>query len=268
MKALNIIACVKKIPDPEAPPKAVNVDRELKKVSFTGVAPVINPFDENALEAALRLKEACGGHITVLSMDEKNARPVLSKVLAVGADRLIILDDEHFRDLDSLSIAYVLSRAVLKIGEWDLIITGRQAGDWDSGQTGGLIAELLQAPVVTLARSVMIEDGSIIVERVKPDGYEKVRARLPALITTSNEVGELRYTSVKQLMEARKMPCEFWSADDIEIDLQALKKMQIVDMYKPVLQKQCVFVDGGSPQEKGKNLAELLVKDDVIATRS
>jgi electron transfer flavoprotein beta subunit len=106
------------------------------------------------------------------------------------------------------------------------------------------------------------------VERVRPDGYEKVRARLPALITTSNEVGELRYISVKQLVEARKMPCEFWSADDIEIDLQALKKMQIVDMYKPVLQKQCVFVDGGSPQEKGKNLAELLVKDDVIATRS
>jgi electron transfer flavoprotein beta subunit len=145
-------------------------------------------------------------------------------------------------------------------------MTGRQAGDWDSGQVGLLMAELLQVPVITMARGVRVEDGRVIVERVIPAGYEVVRAEMPALITASNEVGELRYVSVKQLMEARKKPVEVWSAEDIGVDPQDLKKMEIVDLYKPVIEKQCVIVKGDSPQEMGEKLAELLVRERVIST--
>jgi len=265
MKELSVIVCAKRVPDPEAPPKAVNVDRESKKVSFTGVAPVINPFDENALEAAVRLKDEYGAHFTVLSMDDKTARPVLSKALAVGADKLILLSDEHFHGLDSLSTAYVLSQAIKKIAEWDLIIAGRQAGDLDAGQTGLLMAELLQVPVISLARGLMVEDERVIVERVRPDGYEVVRSQMPALITVSNEIGELRYVSVNQLLEARKKPMEVWSASDIGVDPQALRKLGIVDLYKPEVGKRCVFVEGDTPEEMGENLAGILAKDRVIA---
>ena len=146
MSELEIIVCVKKIPDPEAPPRAVNIDLEAKRVTFTGVAPMINPFDENALEAAIRIKETNGGHVTVLSMGEKKSKQVLSKAFAVGIDKLILINDANLKDLDSYSTAYVLSKAIEKIGEYDIIFTGRQAGDWDSGQTGLILAEFLQIP--------------------------------------------------------------------------------------------------------------------------
>jgi len=266
MRELEIIVCVKKIPDPEAPPRAVNIDSEAKRVTFTGVAPMINPFDENALEAAIRIKETNGGHVTVLSMGEKKSKQVLSKAFAVGIDKLILINDANLKDLDSYSTAYVLSKAIERIGEYDIIFTGRQAGDWDSGQTGLILAEFLQVPSINLARSVEVEDGELVVEKVKPDGYEVAKTKMPALITASNEIGELRYVSVKQLMEARKKPVEIWNEDDLDIDHQKLRKVEIVDLYKPEIEKECCFIEGESPQEKGENLAMLLVeKDSVIS---
>jgi electron transfer flavoprotein beta subunit len=129
MKELQIIVCVKQVPDPEGPADSFKVDPEAKKVIPVGIPPVINPFDENALEAALRIKNQSNSKVTVLSMGEKLAQPVLRKALAAGADDLILLMDHHFKDLDSYSTAYVLSSAIRRIGAYDLILTGRQAGD-------------------------------------------------------------------------------------------------------------------------------------------
>ena len=108
MKETRIVICAKQVPDPEAPFTVIQVDPETKKISTRGVSPVINPFDENAIEAALRIKEKNGAKVTVLSMGEKIDKPVLRRDLAVGADALILLDDPQFKNLDSYSTAYIL----------------------------------------------------------------------------------------------------------------------------------------------------------------
>jgi electron transfer flavoprotein beta subunit len=264
MRQLQIVVCIKQVPDPEGPVDAFKVDSEAKKVIPVGIPPVINPFDENALEAAFQIKETYGGKVTAMSMGEKLAQPVLRKALAAGADELILLVDQHFKDLDSRSTAYVLSKAIRKIGGYDLIMTGRQAGDWDFGVTGLLIAEMLQVPSINLARKVEMREGGIWVEKLTRDGYELVKAPMPALITVSSEVGELRYISIRALQSVRAKPVKVYGAEDLDLDIQRLATRQILDLFPFQGQRECRFIEGDSNQRKGENLALKLREDRVI----
>jgi electron transfer flavoprotein beta subunit len=264
MKPLQIVVCIKQVPDPEGPVDAFQVDPEAKKVIPVGIPPVINPFDENALEAALHIKDTNGAKVTAVSMGEKLAQPVLRKALAAGADELILLVDQHFKDLDSCSTAYVLSKAIRKIGAYDLILTGRQAGDWDFGVTGLLIAEMLQIPSVNLARKVEMRDDGIWVEKLTRDGYELVKAPIPTLITVSSEVGELRYVSIRALQSVRTKPVEVYEAEDIDLDIQRLTARKILKLSAFQGQRECRFIEGDSHQQKGENLALKLREDRVI----
>ena len=176
MKEIRIIVCAKQIPDPEAPFSNVTVNVEKKEV-IVDAPDVISPYDENALEAAIKIKEEVGGKITVLSMGRKVSDTVLRKTLAAGADALILIEDPAFERLDSNSVAYVLSRAIQKIGEYDLILTGRQAGDWDSGQVGLILAELLGIPAISLARSIKVDDGPCAGREDHPRGLRGGRGR-------------------------------------------------------------------------------------------
>jgi len=264
MKLLQIVVCIKQVPDPEGPVDAFTVDSEAKKVIPVGIPPVINPFDENALEAALRIKDTFGGKVTAISMGEKLAQPVLRKALAAGADELILLVDQHFKDLDSYSTAYVLSKAIGKMGTYDLIITGRQAGDWDFGVTGLLIAEMLQIPGVNLAQKVEMRDDGIWVEKLTRHGYELVKVPKPALITVSNELGELRYISIRALQSVREKSVNVYRAEDLDLDIQRLTTRKIVTLSAFHGQRECRFIEGDSHQQKGENLALKLREDRVI----
>ncbi len=257
MKEINIIVCAKQIPDPEVPFSNVSVDREKKEV-IVDAPNVISPYDENALEAAIRIKEELGGKITVLSLGRKVSDTVLRKTIAAGADALILIEDSGFERLNSNSVAYVLSRAIRKIGAYDLILTGRQAGDWDSGQVGLILAEWLGIPAISLARSVKVEGDRVLVEKTIPEGYEVVEAGLPALITVSNEVGELRYVSRSKMMGLLKRPTPIpkWGAKDLVDDLERLKKIQLVELSPPPdMRRECLIIEGASPEEKADKLA-------------
>jgi len=142
---------MKQVLDPEAPVSAFKIDPEAKRaIPPKGTPPVLNPNDENALEAALRIKDAQPAEITVISMGRQLARPVVKKSLAVGANELVLLEDDGFEDLDSYSAAYILATAIKKIGKSDLILCGRQAADTDAGQVGSGIAEILGIPSITV----------------------------------------------------------------------------------------------------------------------
>ena len=257
MTELRIIVCAKEIPDPEAPLSDVSVDAERMEV-IVDAPQVISPFDENALEAAVRLKEEMGGKITVLSLGKKVSDTVLRKTLAAGADELILLEDDAFEKLDSHSTAAALAGAIQKIGDYDLLLTGRQAGDWDSGQVGLILGEMLDLPCINLAREITIEDGSVVVKKSIPKGYERVKARMPALVTVSNEVGELRYISrnkmLKMMRGARSIP--IWNAEEIEVSSDALQKMGIAVISSPPdMGRDCQFIEG-SPDDQAEKLAE------------
>jgi electron transfer flavoprotein beta subunit len=257
MKDVKIIVCAKQIPDPEAPFSNVSVNAE-KKEGVVDAPDVISPYDENALEAAIKIKEQVGGKITVLSMGRKVSDTVLRKTVAAGADQLILLEDPAFERLESRSIAYVLSAAIKKIGEYDLILTGRQAGDWDSGQVGLILAETLGIPAVSLARSIKIKDSSVEVEKIVPVGYEVVEAKLPALVTVSNEVGELRYVARTKMMALLKRPMTIpkWNTKHLGLAAEALKPVQLAELCPPPdMKRDCVFIEGASPDEKADKLA-------------
>ena len=257
---MNIIVCVKQVIDPEAPPASFKIDPSSNTVvPPSGIPPVISLFDENAVEAALRIKDAQGGKITIISLGINLLRDVIKKPLSMGADELILLEDEAFVEGDSWSTAHTLAMAIKKIGEYDLIFCGRQAADWDAGQVGSGIAEILGLPSITLAKKIDVTDGKARVERVTADGYEVVEVSLPALITVSNELGEARYPTIRGIMAAKKKEPVIWKLADIGGEPSQVgaagRRTKLLKLFQPVREGKCEIIEGESPEEAAMNLA-------------
>jgi electron transfer flavoprotein beta subunit len=265
MNEPTFVVCIKAVPDPEGPRSAYEIRSDVKKVVPVGIPPVINPYDENGLELALSLKDQIGGRVIVLNLSEKAVVPVLKKAFSAGADELILLEDPAFANLTSYSIALVLSSAIKRIGHFNLVVTGRQAADWDGGQVGMLISEILKIPGISLAKKARIEDGRLIVDRLKRSGYEMVAAPIPALVTVSSEAGDLRLATLKAIQDAKKKPVTTWKATDLDIQPAALKTRTVRELTPPPAQtRTCLFVEGGSAADKALNLALRLKEDRVI----
>ncbi len=254
---MRIIVCMKQVPDPSASSTGVKVDSEAKRVIMPqGTPPVLSPFDENALEAALKLKDAQGARITVISAGRNLAKQVLRRSLAVGADELILLEDNDFEKLDSYATSQILATAIRQAGEYDLILCGRQASDTDAGQVGSGIAEILTIPCITAACKIDISDGKAVVERVVSDGIEVVETQTPALVTASSEIGELRYPPLKNVMAAQKIPITVHNRQALGIDLSPMKKLNLVTLSAPPGRTtQCQFIETETPEEAGTSLA-------------
>ena len=256
----NMIVCVKQIADPEAPPGSFKVDEAAKQVTpAAGVSQVVSPFDEQAVEAALRIKDAQGGKIMAISLGKDFVMDVIKKPLSMGADELILLQDPAFEGGDSYSTAYALAMAIKKIGEYDLILCGRQAADWDAGQVGSGIAEILGIPSITPIKNIELSDGKAKVERVITDGYAVIEASTPLLVTVSNELGEPRYPKLKGIMAAAKVQPIIWSAADIGADTSkcgaAGARSKLTKLFVPVKEGKCEIIEGESPEEAAVALA-------------
>ena len=269
---MNIIVCVKQIVDPEMPPVKFKVDEvNLRVVPPEGIPPVTSPFDEQAAEAALRIKDKEDTKITVISLGSGSAIDVVRHVLAMGADEGIVLNDAIFEGSDSLSTAYILTKAIEKVGEtapYDLILCGRQAADWDSGQVGSIIAENLGIPVVTLARNIEVVDGRLRVERVILDGYETFEMPLPSLITISNELGQPRLPAGMGIIKAARKSIPTWTAQDIGVDasqvgIQAARS-KLRKLFIPVRERKCEIIKGGNEAEAAISLALRLRESRII----
>ncbi|MFC2066668.1 electron transfer flavoprotein subunit beta/FixA family protein [Chloroflexota bacterium] len=256
---MNIIVCVKQVIDPEAPPASFKIDAGTNKAVMQGVPPVIDPYGEYATEASLRLKDANGGNVTAISLGVNMLREVVKKPLSMGADELILLEDEAFVDGDSHSAAYALAMAIKKVGEYDLILCGREASDTNAGQVGPGIAEILGLPGVTLAKKIEIADGTARVERITADGYEVVEVSLPAVISVSNEIGEPRYPTIKGIMSAKKKEPIVWKPADIGVEPSQIgvagQRAKMLKLFQPVREGKCEIIEGETPEEAAVNLA-------------
>ena len=264
---LNIIVCVKQVMDPETPASAFRVDREAKQVvPAQGIPPVVNGFDENAVEAALRLKDSQEANVTVIAMGKSFVMDVIKKPLSMGCDQLVLLQDDAFENVpDAYFVASALVAAIKKVGEYDLILCGRQASDWDMALVPLGIAELLGLPVLTITRKVEVADGKVRVERVMPDGYEVMESSLPALVTISNELGTPRYPSLRGIMAAGRKQPTVWSAADLDIDpVQLPAKLEMADLFIPVSSKVCELIEGEDEADAGRKLALKLRQEKLI----
>ena len=262
---MRIVVCVKQVIDPEMPCSAFRIDAEGKRaLPPQGTPPVLSPFDENALEAALRLKDAHWAQVTAVSMGNRLARPVLRKTLAAGADELVLLDDPAFEDLDSFASAGVLAAAIRKMGDVDIVFTGRQAADWDLGIAGCAIADELGVPCVTVARKVEVNGRIARIERVLPDGFEVVEAALPCVITVDSDLGELRQSNLQSLLAAQKKPIQVWRLEDLDLDSLPPPRSELIDLYIPLRETVCEIVEGETLENAAVNLANRLHEESLI----
>ena len=211
---MDIIVCIKQVPDTTE----VRINPETNTLIREGVPSIVNPFDENAVEAALQLKEKHGGTVTVITMGPPQASEALKTCVAMGVDHVYLVSDRAFAGSDTWATSYTLSQAIKKIGKFDLIICGKQAIDGDTAQVGPGIAEWLGIPQITFAVKVEVNDSRLTVERMLEEVNEKVECPLPAVITVVKQMNEPRLPSLKGLMRAKKAEIKSLSAADIEGD--------------------------------------------------
>jgi electron transfer flavoprotein beta subunit len=254
---MKIIVTIKQVPDPDIPPGHFKIDESAQKVvPPSGVAPVMNGYDANALEAALKLKEAHGGEVVAVSLGAPEARDTLKRAIAMGATSAVLLQDSAFDNLDSLGTARALAAAIQKIGGYDLILCGRQASDTDAGQVPLGIGELLEVASVSPIQALEPADDGFRVQRIVEDGYQVVEVGRPCLLAVSSEIGEPRYPPLRGIMAAGRAQIPVWSADDLGLSADDLRPRRVMRrLFVETRQSQVELIEADSPAEAGEQLA-------------
>ncbi len=260
---MNILVCVKQVPDTTE----IKIDPVTNTLIRAGVPSIVNPFDGYALEVAVRLKEAVGGKVTVMSMGPEQAKAALKECLSVGADQAYLISDRAFGGSDTLATSYVLSVALKAVEEkerapFDLIFCGKQAIDGDTGQVGPELAEHLGYAQITYASDVIMEDGMLQVKRESDEGYDYITAELPAVITIVKTPFEPRYATIRSKMAANKAVIPTLTAADMPIDTSrcGLKgsPTKVKKTYTPVREKHGIKIEGKPADEAARELVGLL----------
>jgi electron transfer flavoprotein beta subunit len=266
---LKIAVCAKQVPDTDIPPAQFKVDEKaLGVVPPAGVPPIVNGFDMNAVEAALRLRDAgVDCEIVVFSVGASFALDVMKKPLAIGADRLVLVDDEASESLGALGTAKVLAAAIERNGGADLVLAGRQASDWDQAQVPIMLSELMSAPIVTLVRALNVsENGSKFdTERVAEGGFQRVVCPMPAVMTVTNELGEPRYANLRGIMAAsRKQPETLTLADLGMNDLANDEVLEMTRLFVPTSETNVEIIKGEDDADSGRLLALIMREAKLI----
>lgn len=256
---MKIIACIKQVPDSEAKVKA-----EGGKVSWGDAPLVINPFDEYAVEGALQQKEANGGTVTALCIGPESAREALKHALAMGADDAILVSDPALTELDTAGAARVLAAAIQKIGGVDMVMFGRQTLDNGAGITPAQTARILGWPMLGLVGQIKVQEGSATVERVIEEGRQIVSARLPAVLSVVQSIGEPRYPSFMGIRKASKATIPIWSLGDLGVSAPqaVIKRTEL--MNPPVQETTIEIISGESPAEIADKLADKILAEKVL----
>lgn len=262
---MNIIVTIKQVVDPNLPPSYIDLDSSGKRiVSPFGVTPVMNGYDANALEAALKLKEAHGGRITAVCLGDDTGRNTLKRALAMGADAAVFLNDPAWLNLDSAGTAQVLAAAILKSGPYDLVLCGRQASDTDGGQVLYWLAEALGLAVVgPVSRIESYDENALVVQRLAEGGFQRVRAALPALLAISSEINEPRMPSLKGTMAAGRALISGWKSSDL--GLQPIEaRVELRKLELQVRNTRAKLIEGDNAAAKGAALADKLREEGLI----
>ena len=212
---MNIVVCIKQVPDTTN----VRINPETNTLIREGVESIINPFDMYAIEEALRIKENIGGKVIILSMGPPQVEEALRTAISLGADEAILLSDRSFAGADTLATSFTLAKGIQKIGDVGLIFMGKQAIDGDTGQVGPGVAEHLKMPHITDIRKIEeISEKEIVCERLLEEGYVRLKAKLPLILTVVKEINEPRLPSLRGKMAAKKAEITVWNFEDIGVD--------------------------------------------------
>ncbi len=261
---MNVIVCLKQVPGTTK----VAIDPQTNTLIRQGIENIINPFDTYALEEGVRLKERYGGKTTAISMGPPQAEEMLRGTISTGADAAVLISDRIFAGSDTWATAYVLSRAIEKIREYDLVICGRQTIDGDTGQVGPELAEMLNVPFVAYVSQIEeVNNGQIRVRRLVEDGHEVIETSLPAVITVVKEINVPRLPSLRGLTRAKSATIPVWTARELDADKDAVgltgSATRVVKIFYPQRAHQAEMM-AGSTGDKVVSLLEKLREAKLI----
>ena len=261
---MKILVCLKQILDPEISPRDFQVDRNNLTADRGSANLVTNIFCENALETAIQVREKSDAEITALTFGDGEAEDVLRKALALKVDHAVHVVNPEAKPVNSSGAAQVLAAAARKLGEFDLVLLGREAGDWGEGQTAPILAEELKLPFVAYVDT--IEAGNPVqVQRQTDVGSETLTVQTPVVLSiTNNDANVPRIPKTRDIMMAHRKELVTWSLEDIglsaDVVQQTAAKTQVVDLFIPKRDSTCEFIEGDSIDEKVDDLAKRIVE--------
>ena len=261
---LNIIVCVKQVPDTTE----VKIDSVTNTLIRDGIPSILNPFDKQAVETALGLKDTYGGKVTILSMGPHQAAEALKECKTMGADQAYLISDRAFGGADTLATSYTLAAAVKKIDNFDLIICGKQAIDGDTGQVGPEIAEHLGIPQVTYVTDIKIEGSKAILRRQHELGEEVIKSSLPLLLTVIAAPRKPRYGTIKARIEATRSILPIIAANDLEIDCGCLgltgSPTLVKTIFVPEKHASGIKKENLPPQKAAQWLTDYMISQKLL----
>ncbi|HNX00096.1 MAG TPA: electron transfer flavoprotein subunit beta/FixA family protein [Candidatus Cloacimonadota bacterium] len=255
---MNIIVCIKQVPNTTE----IRIDPVTNTLIREGVESILNPFDLYAIEEAIRLKEQYGGKVTAVSMGPQQVEEALREALSLGVDEIILLSDRKFAGADTWATSYTLASAIKKIGDYDIIFAGQQAIDGDTAQVGPGIAAHLNLPQTCFIRKIeSYEPGSMIVQRLMEDGYDRLQVSLPAVVTVVKEINTPRLPSLRGKMKAKSVELKIWNCADLGLDEHDVglngSPTQVVSIFSPKLEKQGEKFEGDADAAVDKIIEHL-----------
>ncbi|WXG41645.1 MAG: electron transfer flavoprotein subunit beta/FixA family protein [Candidatus Freyarchaeum deiterrae] len=262
---MKIVVCIKQVPEVAE----VRIDPKTNTLVREGVPSIVNPFDEIAVEEAMRIKEKHGGEVTVVTMGPPQAKQALMRCLAMGADKGVLLTDRAFAGSDTWATSYTLAQAVKKM-EYDLIICGTRAIDGDTAQVGPELAENLGITPITYVKKVDIDEEKkrVTVHRETEEGYEVIECRLPVLLTAIKGLNEPRIPALREIMLSKKKEIKELTLTDIGGDPQSygLKGSftEVVRIFTPKQRGGGVIIREENPADSAKKLARILLEEPII----
>lgn len=261
---MNIVVCIKQVPGTTE----VKINKETNTLVREGVQSIINPFDTYAIEEGVRLKERFGGKVTVLTMGPPQAEAALRETIEVGTDEGVLVSDRAFAGSDTLATSYVLSKAIEKIGECDLVIVGKQTMDGDTGQVGPGIAQRLGVPFVAYVSAIEeISDGVIRAKQMIDEGYQIIEAPLPCVMSVSKEINVPRLPSIRGKMKAKSAKFPIWTARDLGIEESRVgvagSPTWVMQIFSPRREHQSEMLEGNA-ETQASSLFEKLSEAKII----
>ncbi len=261
---MNIVVCIKQVPGKFK----IEIDPQSGALTKSGTDNIVNPFDQNALEEALRLKEKHGGKVSAVSMGPAQAAESLREAIALGVDEAILLSDPAFEGSDSWATAHILSLGIRKLGLPDLIICGRQTIDGETGQVGPELAEMLGLPFVSsVSRIEEAAEGLVRMQRMAEEGHHVVEMQLPGVISVVKEINVPRLPSLRGLMQAKKASITVWNGQDLDLDPARVgskgSPLRTVRVTWPQRSAQREMLQG-SPESQVDQLMEKLKQSGIL----
>ncbi len=257
---MRIVVCAKVALDVSQ----IKVDASTQTPVLSGAPLKVSDFDKNAIEEAIRIREALGGEVFSVTVGRPESKAI-REILAMGVDAAYVVSDQSLKEMDALVTSKVLAAAIKEMGSFDLVLCGESSIDGFTSQVGPRLAELLGIPQLTYARKVSVEGNEVVVERALEEEVEVVKAPLPALVTVTREVNVPRIPTIMDIMKASKKPITQWSLSDLGISPEELKPAVAVEkLQAPKIERKGVILEGLKPEEAAEAIVEALLKEGIL----